>query len=219
MSGEPAPTPGVPGGPVPASRRARWEVAAVIATGLTHLFFEEVLHEKAAFIALAAAGWLAYFVLRVRREPRSLREWGFRLEGLGEAFVAPTVFFLVAAASIAGLAAARGTLEANPHLIPILLLYPLWGITQQFLVQALVARNLERRMPRPWLVLLVASLFAVVHAPDPVLMGATFLLGIAFTPMYLRSRNLIPLGLYHGVLGALVYFWVLGRDPWREVFG
>lgn len=219
MSGSRDLPPGAPDEPARADRRARWEVAAVIATGSTHLFFEEVLHAKAPFIALAAAGWLSYVVLRVRRDPGALRTWGFRLEGLGEAFVAPTLFSAAAAASIAALAAARGTLEANPHLLPILLLYPLWGITQQFLVQALVARNLEHRVPRCWLMLLVAALFAVVHAPDLVLMGATFLLGLFFTPMYLRRRNLIPLGLYHGVLGALVYFWVLGRDPWMEVFG
>jgi membrane protease YdiL (CAAX protease family) len=205
-----------PAGP---SRRALWEVAGVVATGGVHLFFEEVLHAKAPFVFLAGAGWLAYVILRVRREPGQLREWGFRREGLGEAFVAPTLFSALAAAAIAAIAAARGTLDANPHLLPILLLYPLWGITQQFLVQALVARNLERRLPFYWLVALVASLFAVVHAPDLVLMGATFLLGLAFTPMYLRRRNLIPLGLYHGILGALVYFWVLGRDPWREMFG
>jgi CAAX prenyl protease-like protein len=211
--------PGVADEPARAARRARWEIAAVILTGCAHLFFEGVLHAKAAFIALAAVGWIGYVVLRVRREPAVLRAWGFRLDGLAEAFVAPTLFAAAAAGSMAAFAEARGTLEWNPHLLPILLLYPLWGITQQFLVQALVARNLEPRLPRGPLVLLVAALFAVVHAPDLVLMGATFLLGLFFTPMYLRWGNLIPLGLYHGILGALVYFWVLGRDPWLEVFG
>jgi hypothetical protein len=200
-------------------RRARWEVAAVVLTGCAHLFFEEVLHAKAPFIFLAAAAWISYVVFRLRQDPALLRAWGFRLDGLGAAFAAPTLFSAAAAGSIAAVAAARGTLEANPHLLPILLLYPLWGITQQFLVQALVARNLEPAVPRGLLVPIVASLFAIVHAPDAVLMAATFILGLFFTPMYLRWRNLIPLGLYHGILGALVYFWVLGRDPWREVFG
>jgi membrane protease YdiL (CAAX protease family) len=95
-----------------------------------------------------------------------------------------------------------------------------WGLVQQFLVQAMVARNLLAWTTRRSVATLVAAaLFAAVHWPDGVLMGATCLLGLAFTPMYLAFRNLWPLGLYHGWLGALTYFWVLGRDPWREAFG
>lgn len=50
-------------------------------------------------------------------------------------------------------------------------------------------------------------------------MAATFMMGLAFTPMYLRHRNLWPLGIYHGWLGVLTYYWVLARDPWTEMFG
>jgi hypothetical protein len=44
-------------------------------------------------------------------------------------------------------------------------------------------------------------------------------LGLAFTQIYLRWRNLWPLGIYHAWLGVFAYFWVLHRDPWLEVFG
>ena len=40
-----------------------------------------------------------------------------------------------------------------------------------------------------------ASAFAIVHWPDWMLVGATFGLGLAFTPMYIRSRNLWPLAI------------------------
>ena len=52
-----------------------------------------------------------------------------------------------------------------------------------------------------------------------MLVLATALLGLVFTPIYLRWRNLWPLGLYHGWLGALCYFWVIGRDPLLEILG
>ena len=64
-----------------------------------------------------------------------------------------------------------------------------------------------------------AVLFSLVHVPDPQLMVATFVLGLAFTPIYLRWRNLWPLGVLHGWLGAFCYVWVLDRNPWQEVFG
>jgi hypothetical protein len=50
-------------------------------------------------------------------------------------------------------------------------------------------------------------------------MLATFGLGLVYIPLYLRYRNLWPLGFYHGWLGTLFYLWVLGRDPWVETFG
>ena len=50
-------------------------------------------------------------------------------------------------------------------------------------------------------------------------MAATFLLGLAFAPLYLRYRNVWPLGLYHGWLGTLLYYQVLGEDPFLRVMG
>ena len=44
-------------------------------------------------------------------------------------------------------------------------------------------------------------------------------MGGAFSANYLRHGNVWPLGLYHGVLGAAFYVWVLDRDPWREITG
>jgi membrane protease YdiL (CAAX protease family) len=55
--------------------------------------------------------------------------------------------------------------------------------------------------------------------PEIPLMLTTFGLGLVYIPLYLRYRNLWPLGLYHGWLGTLFYLWVLGRDPWVETFG
>ncbi len=202
----------------PLERRALGEAAAVIATGLLHLFFEEVLHAKGPFILLAGIGWGTYLVLSIRKNPRLPREWGFGREGLGPTARWAGGILLVGAALLALAGALRGTLSWNPHLLPILLLYPIWGLLQQFLLQALLARNLDRLMPsRRWTVPATALLFAGVHLPDFLLAGATLLLALLFVPIYLRYRNLYPLGVVHGLLGALAYFWVLGRDPWMEI--
>lgn len=108
-------------------------------------------------------------------------------------------------------------------MLPLLALYPIWGLIQQFLVQSLFARNLQRefavfRSPLR-IAPLAALVFSVVHWPDLRLCALTFVLGLVFTPIYLRWRNLWPLGMWHGWLGVFAYFWVLARDPWVEMFG
>jgi hypothetical protein len=49
--------------------------------------------------------------------------------------------------------------------------------------------------------------------------GATIALEAVFVLLYFRERNLIPLAVVHGWLGAFFYLWVLNVDLWRETFG
>jgi uncharacterized protein len=69
------------------------------------------------------------------------------------------------------------------------------------------------------LTLIGATLFSAVHAPDVWVMAATFALELAVAPLFLRYRNLWPLGVLHGWAGVLFYLWGTGRDMWAENFG
>ena len=117
---------------------------------------------------------------------------------------------------------ARNTLNVTWHIIPILLIYPIWGTIQQFLCVGLVAGNLQD-MKNPWqkniIILATATLFGVVHYPDRWLMAGTFILAVLYSSIYLRTCNVFALGLFHGWLGAFFYYSVVGRDPFIEVFG
>jgi hypothetical protein len=201
----------------PGSRK--WfEVAAVVATGLLFLLFRHIrLH--GVFVPIAVSFWISFVWHHARRDPTVLRTWGFRLDTLRPAFRAVTAFSLPAAGVMALVGASQGILRFPPHAWILMALYPIWGVVQQFLVQALLVRNLEGSLPRYSLVLVGSCLFAIVHVPEAPLMVATFGLGLVYVPLYLRHRNLWPLGLYHGWLGTLFYLWVLGRDPWVETFG
>jgi len=107
-----------------------------------------------------------------------------------------------------------GTFTLHWHLFAALALYPLWGVVQQYLIQELIAGNLaEQGWSVPAVTGVTAALFGLIHLPFAALMVATFLLGVVFTPHYLRYRNVLALGLWHGWLGTFLYFWVLGRDP------
>jgi len=117
----------------------------------------------------------------------------------------------------------RGTNILNWHIIPILLLYPLWGVVQQFIVVGLITKNLrdmKRTQLSAWsIVLITALIFGAVHYPHNMLIAGTFVLALVYAALSLKNRNLIVLGTFHGWLGAFFYYTVLGRDAWGEVFG
>lgn len=201
------------------SECARWfEVAAVVATGLLFLLCRSQ-NVQGVFVVVAGSFWIAFVGYRARRDPIVVRTWGFRLDTFWPAFQAVTAFSLPVAGVMALVGASRGTLRFPPHAWILMALYPVWGVVQQFLVQALLVRNLEGSLPTARLLVVGSCLFAIVHVPETPLMVATFGLGLVYIPLYLRHRNLWPLGLYHGWLGTFFYLWVLGRDPWIETFG
>ena len=205
------------------STRSLVETGSVIVTGILHLIFVGVLNAKAVFIAVALIGWSGYIAVRVRNDRRLLEVWGFRCANIRSTFIISSFATAIGILAMAVIALTQKSLSFHWHILPLLLLYPIWGVIQQFLVQALVAGNLSRSSgmigSASFVTIVSAALFALVHMPDLKLAIGTFCLGLAFTPIYLRWRNLWPLGIYHGWLGVLAYFWVLHRDPWLEVFG
>ena len=92
------------------------------------------------------------------------------------------------------------------------------GQRQQYFVQSLVAGNLERLgVSRLAIVPIAATLFGLAHWPDWELMGLCAGAGLAWTSIFLRFPNLIPISLTHAWLGTLTYLMVLERNPLREM--
>ena len=201
--------------------RSSWlEIAAVVLTGIFHLVLKP-LGLQTVFVAVAICAWLVYIVYRTIQQPAILHDWGFRWTALGHAFIATSLLALPAVGLMALFAHLTGNLSLPRNAWPLFALYPIWGTIQQFLVQALVIRNLSLKPieAKPLALIPVgAVLFSMVHVPNLPLTFATFCVGLVFVPLYLRFRNLWPLGLYHGWLGAVFYVWVLGRNPWIELF-
>jgi len=54
--------------------------------------------------------------------------------------------------------------------------------------------------------LLAGTIFAVLHWPNPVLIPLTFIGGAALAWLFARDRNIIPLAVGQGFLGALVWW-------------
>jgi len=195
------------------------EIFAVLATGLLYYVFKYV-GARSVFITSAVCFWMVFIYSRANNDSSVMDKWGFRGKNLAPCFLTATLLSVPILVAMAVFAASRGKLTFPAHAWILLALYPIWGIVQQFLVQALVVRNVAKSgltLSPATIVLIGATLFAMAHLNNLRLLLATFGLGLVFVPLYLRYRNLWPLGLYHGWLGTFFYFWVLHRDPWSKL--
>ncbi len=191
----------------------RTELAMLALLGAANVVSELVGAGKAAVVAVGTAAWLAWVVVRLKREPGLLRRLGFRADNLGPAAVAVLAVTVPSAAVIAAVALALGNFPPPETILAVLAVYPVWGIVQQLLLDAVLDRHLRALLPDPVALLAAAALFAASHAPDLPLVGLTFVAGLAWVWIYRRRPNLWALGVGHGVLGTLVYYGILGRDP------
>ncbi len=205
------------------SDRRKWlEILAVIITGALKYVLVDWLGLRVYYIAAACLFWV-YYILKRRKENKDiLRIWGFRKENFNRVFLFLLPFSLTAIGGILWYGISFHSNFLNWHVIPVLFLYPLWGCIQQFLMTALIAGNLKSlevlNLKSYQVVLLTSLLFALVHYPYLPLMIFAFFMEVLFTSTYFKWRNLWPLGLYHGWLGSLFLFFVMGRDLWVELW-
>lgn len=199
------------------SSRQLAEMGAVVLTGVGHLAAASQ-DASGAYIPAVMAGWGGYVGFRALTEPGTLADAGFTGENAGRAWRDASLVALGAVGGMAVIGGARGTLDTDGLLVPLLVLNPAWGLTQQFLVQRMLTRNLaDAGLPAAVITPISAVTFGSVHAPNWDLTAITTFMGAAFTHLYQRDGNLWPLGVYHGALGAFAYVWVLDRSSWDEV--
>jgi uncharacterized protein len=203
-------------------KRRKYEILAVLLTGAGKIVFMDVLQWKLAFIIVSIFVWTAYVIYRSKRTTGILSHWGFRTDNFKEVLLKILPFGIVSVVAFMAVGYFRGTINLTWHIIPILLLYPIWGVIQQFLVIALVAGNLQdlknNKLSETVIILLTALLFGLIHYPYYWLIAGTFVLAIVYGFIYLKSRNVYVMGLFHGWLGGLFFYTVVDRDPFAEVF-
>ena len=204
------------------NKERRIEILAVVATGLLKFVLMDWLELRAVYITAACVFWFVFIYRRQRIFPNILRRWGFQ-----RAYFKPSFLFLLPFALIAimiiliyGLWFNNGLF--NWHIIPVFLLYPVWGIFQQFMIAGLIAGNLRSlsdvHITENQIVLLTSLLFGLVHYPSIPLMFYAFTMEILFLKIYFRWTNLWSLGLFHGWVSGLFIFLVCERDLWAELW-
>lgn len=202
----------------------RWrlfEFVAVVATGVGQLVIAAWFGLHGPFIVTVSLLWMLYVILRSRSDPGNLPRWGFSRQGLKESFRLSAGPFFSGAAFCILFGLLAGTAKVSWHIVPVLALYPFWGLVQQFLIVALLAGNVvaisSERVSKPVAILIAALLFAAVHSPNLPLVAATFVMGLITTSIYLRTSNIWFAGLFHGWFATLFYYFILGEDPWLRL--
>lgn len=195
----------------------------MILTAIGKFVFMDYLEWRLPFVVIVMLLWLSYIIYRKRTESGIMKYWGFRTDNFRKVLKKVLPFGLLAVISFIGIGFFLDTINLSWHIIPILLLYPLWGIIQQFLLIALTAGNLKdmngQKLNKWIIIILAAFLFGTIHYPNVWLIVGTFILALFYGFIYLKERNIYVLGLFHGWLGAIFFYTVVGRDPFLEMFG
>jgi uncharacterized protein len=210
--------------PFPLSNKRRLlEILAVVLTAIGKFVFMDYLNWRFPFVAVAIICWVSYIIYRNRTRPGITEYWGFRTDNFKTVLkkVLPFAILSFLVCICAGLF--RDTLNISWHIIPILVLYPIWGIIQQFLLIALTAGNMQdiqgQNLNKGFIIFISALLFGAIHYPYVWLIIGTFILALFYGWIYLSERNIYVLGIFHGWLAAIFYYTILERDPFLEMFG
>ncbi|GAB4269480.1 MAG: hypothetical protein Kow0092_23550 [Deferrisomatales bacterium] len=174
--------------------------------------FQGSLAGRPFFVVPACLALGGYAVLLVRRGRAALREAGLRLDNLGPASRLTACYAVPMAVVLLGVHAATGRPWPPPRFYALALLYPLWGVAQQLLFQGILHVRLRRLGLGRWSVLLTALAFAGVHWPSGKLVLVALIGGLGFAYSFAVHPNVLPIGVAHGILGAMVYYLLLGQD-------
>lgn len=138
---------------------------------------------------------------------------GFQRAGLLQSsWVAGAALVIVLAATqIAGLLhTLRGPLAAR-GLIMTFGGYAVFSVVQQFLMQSYFLLRFRQALRNDlYAVFAAVATFAIAHLPNPILTPLTLLWGFCACLVFIRWRNLLPLGIAHAMLGIGVALTVPG---------
>jgi membrane protease YdiL (CAAX protease family) len=82
--------------------------------------------------------------------------------------------------------------------------YGMWSIVQEFIVLGFLFTRFESCFGSRRAVVYSAALFAIAHVPNPVLMPVTFAGSLILCEIYRRTRNFVPLGIGHWMIGVAI---------------
>lgn len=184
--------------------------AVVEVVALTALLLSYIWGWQGAFPGSSLLIVVLYFGIGIAshlRRGESARQIGFRLDNWRAALRGALIAVGIAALFFLALGAALDTWHFPPPRQMALELpwMVAWGTAQQYgLVCFFYQRLLEILQGPRAATLGAASLFAVFHVPNPLLLAVTLGAGIVSCTLYRRAPNVLVLGIAHAVISIVI---------------
>ena len=182
------------------------EVASVISSILIALWIIVPLYPDSRTIlivpGLFALGFVVYSQSVRGETPEDL---GLTSRYFGKALLLLAIPTAIGVILFGGIAAATNTLRIEGAAWYKLVSVPMWGVLQQFLLQAFLFRRIRSLVGSDRAAIAcAATIFALVHLPNVPLTLLTLTGGMVWTWVYSRAPNLYALGISHGLMSLLV---------------
>jgi len=189
-----------------AVERSAWaDILSMTALLLSYMWLWQRTFPGELFVCIGLVVGLA--VWSHWRRGETPRDLGFRLDNLGPAaarifsYVGPLIVVIL----VIGVAAGSLRVPDRSELLARIIILPLFGVAQQYLLLGFYLRRYEEALPGHRLPILAAALtFSLLHLPNSFLVVATFPLGLGSCWLYTRAKNLWVLGLAHGLLSLAI---------------
>lgn len=138
-------------------------------------------------------------------------EWGLAPRAFLPGLRAATLFTLPLAAILLAAGAVLGTWHQPEEVGATFGGLFVWGAAQQWVLQPVVMREVQRASSRTTGAIAAALLFGALHLPNPLLTIVTLVGGLGWCAIYDRHPNIIPLALSHA-FGTLTLLYAFGEQ-------
>jgi len=129
---------------------------------------------------------------------------GLRFDNFWKALAAVLPLSLLAAGVFYGTGSYLGSITPPRNALVALAYYFAWALAQQYALQSVILLRLEDAGLRGRAPLVAATLFSLVHAPNPGLVILTFLGGLLWCSTFRRNPNILAVALSQAILAVMV---------------
>jgi membrane protease YdiL (CAAX protease family) len=187
---------------------AAWEIASIVSSALiAEWIASSIAGESKLIVAIPIGLAFAFMIASHRLRKETLRDLGFRFDNFSRAsrlLLLPMLFATIVCFVLGrwfGRRADFGGWHQGTPLWAQLVLGMGWGFVQQYVLQSFINRRAQLVLGSGWLsIVLVATIFALLHLPNFWLAVATFAGGAVWAAVYQRAPNVFALAVSHSLM-------------------